>query len=86
MKGMNITVFPVPKKNTVKYKSIIILTNKSNLGYNILANSKSWFQSAMVGLYFYAMCLMTYGICNSNVDIWTSLRALATVLHVAIQA
>lgn len=86
MTGVNITVYPVPKERKVKYKSIIILTNKSNLRHDILNNSKRWIKSFMVGLYIYSMALMIYGIYQSDVDIMTILRALATVIHVAIQA
>lgn len=86
MTGLNITVYPVPKEKKVKYKSIIILTNKSNLRHDILNNSKGWIKSFMVGLYIYSMALMIYGIYQSNVDFMTILRALATVIHVAIQA
>lgn len=86
MTGVNITVYPVPKGKKVKYKSIIILTNKSNLRHDILNSSKRWIKSFMVGLYIYSMALMIYGIYQSDVDIMTILRALATVIHVAIQA
>lgn len=86
MTVVNITVYPVPKEKKVKYKGIIILTNKSNLRHDILNNSKRWIKSFMVGLYIYSMALMIYGIYQSDVDIMTILRALATVIHVAIQA